>query len=554
MDSYIKQIEFLEIKDIKVAEASARSIYTNVAFVYAIISPNNRVYIGSTIDLKARWFNYKKLYCESQPMLYNSLKKYSPEAHKFLVIWVGCEKDRHKIESYYGTVFETLNPKKGLNLSLPVGDENVPTKINLFKIAQFDLEGRRLCTYNSVKEAAIAVNTEPVNIRNAINGKVRHSNKYQWLKFSYGEIIPDTIKPLEIQQKVVDLYCSDGFYYKSFSSLKEASCFLKVSIAAVNACLRGKLSTVKGYQIKYGKIGQTPVKNIEPVKYHFKRIGKNDRHLTVYNAESGTKIDIYENVRSAAQATKVSATTIKNRLSQSSLKPVKNFVFVKGTSNADNIIPSVQSTFKVAVFFKGVLQSLQNSVNAASKLSGVNTHTIDSRISGKIKTPIRDYFFVRVGKDDAVPNKIKIEQIKIDKLKMSSKNTIALYNEEYLSLTTTFKNIAKTARWLGVTKNPVRYRLENKTALPLKGYYVISVPANTIPNQNIERPVLNKASNKNKVCVEVYDAVSGNIKAAYPSISAAAFDNKVSLSAVSNRVNCKYTTPLKGLIYKIKTN
>lgn len=88
-----------------------------VGYVYKITSPTNRVYIGSSINIKIRWSSYKRLDCKDQPKLYRSLKKYGSEDHLFEIIWRGNLEEMFKFEHLYGVQYNVL--KKGLNCSLP---------------------------------------------------------------------------------------------------------------------------------------------------------------------------------------------------------------------------------------------------------------------------------------------------------------------------------------------------------------------------------------------------------------------------------------------------
>lgn len=54
--------------------------------IYKITSPSNRVYIGVTSDLIRRKRSYSGMYCKSQPVLYNSIKKYGFKYHSFEII------------------------------------------------------------------------------------------------------------------------------------------------------------------------------------------------------------------------------------------------------------------------------------------------------------------------------------------------------------------------------------------------------------------------------------------------------------------------------------
>jgi len=59
----------------------------NKTGIYKIISPINKVYIGQALSIYKRWnYGYKNLQCQNQPKIYDSLKKYGWEQHKFEII------------------------------------------------------------------------------------------------------------------------------------------------------------------------------------------------------------------------------------------------------------------------------------------------------------------------------------------------------------------------------------------------------------------------------------------------------------------------------------
>lgn len=54
--------------------------------VYKIISPENKIYIGQSWNIKKRFYNYSKLHCKNQNKLYNSFVKYGFHNHEFKII------------------------------------------------------------------------------------------------------------------------------------------------------------------------------------------------------------------------------------------------------------------------------------------------------------------------------------------------------------------------------------------------------------------------------------------------------------------------------------
>lgn len=91
-------------------------------YVYKITSPSKKIYVGSTSNLKLRIKKYRTADCKPQTKLYNSLKKYGFNNHKFEII-TECNMDiMFKLESYYGQLYNSIG-ENGLNLRLPSMDD-----------------------------------------------------------------------------------------------------------------------------------------------------------------------------------------------------------------------------------------------------------------------------------------------------------------------------------------------------------------------------------------------------------------------------------------------
>lgn len=88
------------------------------AYIYKIVNPKGKIYIGSTINLKDRIYRYKNAKVKCQVKVYNSILKYGWQNHTFDVIFE-CDKiDRYKFESYFGCLYNSIG-ENGLNLCLP---------------------------------------------------------------------------------------------------------------------------------------------------------------------------------------------------------------------------------------------------------------------------------------------------------------------------------------------------------------------------------------------------------------------------------------------------
>lgn len=88
-----------------------------IGYIYMITSPSNRIYIGSTSNIKQRWIFYKNLNCQKQIKLYRSFVKYGVDNHTFEVIWSGDVSEMLEKELILGNWYEVLD--RGLNCRLP---------------------------------------------------------------------------------------------------------------------------------------------------------------------------------------------------------------------------------------------------------------------------------------------------------------------------------------------------------------------------------------------------------------------------------------------------
>jgi group I intron endonuclease len=85
--------------------------------IYKITNPNNKIYIGQSTDVESRWANYKCVNCKQQPKLYNSLKKYGPNFHKFEIIEECRFEDLNIKEIFWGEKYNVLS-NQNLNCRL----------------------------------------------------------------------------------------------------------------------------------------------------------------------------------------------------------------------------------------------------------------------------------------------------------------------------------------------------------------------------------------------------------------------------------------------------
>jgi group I intron endonuclease len=102
--------------------------------IYKIISPTNKIYIGQSTNIEKRFEWYKKIYCKNQTKLYNSLKKYGPENHKFEIIEECNEEQLLEKETYWKLFYKVLEvPSLCCRIDGKSGKLSKETKLKISK-------------------------------------------------------------------------------------------------------------------------------------------------------------------------------------------------------------------------------------------------------------------------------------------------------------------------------------------------------------------------------------------------------------------------------------
>jgi group I intron endonuclease len=84
-------------------------------YIYKIINPSGKIYIGQTTDLKRRHKEYERLYInKSQSKIYNSIKKYGWDKHILEVLEECLLENINLREEYYINLYNSVD--EGLNI------------------------------------------------------------------------------------------------------------------------------------------------------------------------------------------------------------------------------------------------------------------------------------------------------------------------------------------------------------------------------------------------------------------------------------------------------
>lgn len=103
--------------------------------IYKITNPNNQIYIGQSINIIRRKYQYSKKQCKRQYKIYNSINKYGWENHTFEIIKECNINDLNKFEELYIKQYNSFNTPHGLNLTSG-GDSKKHSKETIEKLSK----------------------------------------------------------------------------------------------------------------------------------------------------------------------------------------------------------------------------------------------------------------------------------------------------------------------------------------------------------------------------------------------------------------------------------
>ena len=198
--------------------------------IYKITDPNGKIYIGQTIDFERRVYQYKKLNCKEQPKLYNSLKKYGFQNHKFELIWPCWECYLTKWERYFQEMYNSTE------------DDN----LNCFLVTTKDKTGKHTEeTKRKISESNKGRKFTAEHIAKLPQNQKGYKGKPRSDSFKLNQSLKNG------RNRKVYQYEKDGTFIKEWFNISEAERQLghkNISYAAL-----GKLKTCGGFKWSYHK-------------------------------------------------------------------------------------------------------------------------------------------------------------------------------------------------------------------------------------------------------------------------------------------------------------
>lgn len=162
-----------------------------IGYIYKITAPDGKIYIGQTRNLERRMESYKALQCSSQPLIYNSLKKYGFNRHTVSIICTPLVENLDEVEiemiklhkSCYRDSPLGLNVLKEsyedyckLRSKLPKYKKGRKTK----RVQQFTLWGDFIREWGSSSDVSRITGLIHRELSKALKSKTGYYAGYQW--------------------------------------------------------------------------------------------------------------------------------------------------------------------------------------------------------------------------------------------------------------------------------------------------------------------------------------------------------------------------------------
>jgi group I intron endonuclease len=208
--------------------------------IYKITSPNNKIYIGQSIDILNRFSSHRSKNIYKLKKLHASFNSYGINNHKFDIISVlpnDCEQDvLNKYEQIYMDFYrncniELLNIKEGGN---GYGKHSEETKkiIKEKRAKQIFSEESKSKRINTLKKV---IHTKEWNAKVGLA--------------QIGKVISEITK-VKLRKSILQ-YDLNGNFIKEWDSSRNASKFYNTRESNICNCLRGNAKTAKGFKWQY---------------------------------------------------------------------------------------------------------------------------------------------------------------------------------------------------------------------------------------------------------------------------------------------------------------
>ena len=205
---------------------------------------NGKCYIGQSVNIEHRFQKHK---CANDNFyIHNALKKYGIQNFIFSIVEECSPEQLNEKEKMYIQVYNSLMPN-GYNMI--EGGSNGVGLNKRKKVYQYNLQGEKINSYNSAKEASEKTGLSHGTICSCCRGERKQTGGYQWryensnlpLK-CFQEIIKTETK------KIIQQLDENNNIIGEYPTLSAAGKSNKISISNISECCNGKRKTAGGFK------------------------------------------------------------------------------------------------------------------------------------------------------------------------------------------------------------------------------------------------------------------------------------------------------------------
>jgi len=235
--------------------------------IYKIASPSGKIYIGQTVNMDKRVERYRRLDCQGQRRLYNSLAKYGWNMHTFVTIEECFVENLNKRERYWQDYYVVLGPD-GLNCKLTkTGDRSGKMsedsiKKRYIEVNQYEKNGAFIKKWPSIKKAAETLDIRKDSISACLINRQLSAGGFIWKYAVVGvgnipgigtraEGSRDRVAAGQKCRKPIIQLSKEGVNIAEWSAILEASKAIGVSAGGISSCLTGRIKSVGGFIWQY---------------------------------------------------------------------------------------------------------------------------------------------------------------------------------------------------------------------------------------------------------------------------------------------------------------
>ena len=275
---------------------------------------NNMIYIGQSIDILYRFKAHKKSY--DNLAIHKAMQEYGIENFTFEIVEECSREKLDEREKYWISYYDSY--RNGYNRTS--GGSGTPLN-KTKKVLQYDVEGNFIQSFNSEKEAADFLDTDPRYISNCCLHKANTLMNYQFCFEGDENSIQKNPKQNPGADKIpVSKYSLDGIFICNYDSIREAAKENGNDVKGISECCRKLAFSCQGFLWTY--FGDPAPSPYNSRKAH----STTSRKVDQYDLE-GNYLKTFDTCKEASEAVGLTSGTCIVRACSGKLKTAKGYIW-----------------------------------------------------------------------------------------------------------------------------------------------------------------------------------------------------------------------------------